>query len=51
MQFGLSGPLIGGTDWSDASIWERSMDLLARRVMPDLAKLGVPSPVASGGVA
>ena len=46
---GFGGLLIGATDWSDASIWRRSMDLFAAEVMPRLADLDARMPVASGG--
>ena len=46
---GFGGLLIGATDWSDASIWQRSMDLFAAEVMPRLADLGARKPLATGG--
>jgi alkanesulfonate monooxygenase SsuD/methylene tetrahydromethanopterin reductase-like flavin-dependent oxidoreductase (luciferase family) len=48
---GFGGLLIGATDWPDPTIWERSMDLFAKNVMPALADLEVPSPVVTGGAA
>ncbi len=44
---GFGGLLIGATDWSDASIWRRSMDLFANDVVPAVADLGTPTPVTS----
>jgi alkanesulfonate monooxygenase SsuD/methylene tetrahydromethanopterin reductase-like flavin-dependent oxidoreductase (luciferase family) len=46
---GFGGLLIGATDWSDASIWQRSMDLFAAEVAPQLANLRASTPVAVGG--
>jgi alkanesulfonate monooxygenase SsuD/methylene tetrahydromethanopterin reductase-like flavin-dependent oxidoreductase (luciferase family) len=37
---GFGGLLIGAVDWGDASIWERSMNLFAAEVIPQLANLG-----------
>jgi alkanesulfonate monooxygenase SsuD/methylene tetrahydromethanopterin reductase-like flavin-dependent oxidoreductase (luciferase family) len=45
---GFGGLLIGATDWTDPSIWERSMSLFATSVVPQLADLEVTSPVAMG---
>jgi alkanesulfonate monooxygenase SsuD/methylene tetrahydromethanopterin reductase-like flavin-dependent oxidoreductase (luciferase family) len=36
---GFGGLLIGATDWTDASIWDRSMRLFATEVIPRLADL------------
>jgi alkanesulfonate monooxygenase SsuD/methylene tetrahydromethanopterin reductase-like flavin-dependent oxidoreductase (luciferase family) len=44
---GFGGLLIGATDWSDASIWRRSMDLFAGDVVPELADLAIPVPVST----
>jgi len=43
---GFGGLLIGATDWPDASVWERSMRLFARQVVPRLADLGTPAALA-----
>ena len=37
---GFGTLLIGATDWSDASVWERSMRLFASDVAPTLTHLG-----------
>jgi alkanesulfonate monooxygenase SsuD/methylene tetrahydromethanopterin reductase-like flavin-dependent oxidoreductase (luciferase family) len=44
---GFGGLLIGATDWSDASTWQRSMDLFAGEVAPGLADLGAPVTAAA----
>jgi alkanesulfonate monooxygenase SsuD/methylene tetrahydromethanopterin reductase-like flavin-dependent oxidoreductase (luciferase family) len=36
---GFGGLLIGATDWSDPSVWDRSMRLFASEVIPRLADL------------
>jgi alkanesulfonate monooxygenase SsuD/methylene tetrahydromethanopterin reductase-like flavin-dependent oxidoreductase (luciferase family) len=43
---GFGGLLIGATDWSDAAIWRRSMDLFASDVIPAVADLGTPASVS-----
>ncbi|MBV9131922.1 MAG: hypothetical protein JO318_04465 [Chloroflexi bacterium] len=45
---GFGGLLIGATDWSDPSIWQRSMDLFAGEVVPQLADLGAETSVGRG---
>jgi alkanesulfonate monooxygenase SsuD/methylene tetrahydromethanopterin reductase-like flavin-dependent oxidoreductase (luciferase family) len=45
---GFGGLLIGATDWSDATIWQRSMELFAAEVMPELSDLGAEASVATG---
>jgi alkanesulfonate monooxygenase SsuD/methylene tetrahydromethanopterin reductase-like flavin-dependent oxidoreductase (luciferase family) len=36
---GFGGLLIGATDWSDKTIWDRSMRLFTTDVMPRIADL------------
>src|SRR5215204_1827218 len=43
---GFGGLLVGAVDWPDPTVWDRSMTLLAREVMPQLADLGAPTGVA-----
>ena len=45
---GFGGLMIGATEWSDASIWRRSMDLFTGEVMPELANLNADVPIPSG---
>jgi alkanesulfonate monooxygenase SsuD/methylene tetrahydromethanopterin reductase-like flavin-dependent oxidoreductase (luciferase family) len=45
---GFGGLLIGATEWSDATVWQRSMDLFASEVVPNLASLEAGAPLASG---
>jgi alkanesulfonate monooxygenase SsuD/methylene tetrahydromethanopterin reductase-like flavin-dependent oxidoreductase (luciferase family) len=38
---GFGGLLIGAVDWPDPAVWDRSMTLFAREVMPRVSQLGV----------
>jgi alkanesulfonate monooxygenase SsuD/methylene tetrahydromethanopterin reductase-like flavin-dependent oxidoreductase (luciferase family) len=44
---GFGTLLIGASDWSDPSLWDRSMTLFAKEVMPRLADLGANAAVAA----
>jgi len=46
---GFGALMIGATEWSDAAIWRRSMDLFAGEVMSRLSNLHADEPVATGG--
>ncbi len=45
---GFGGLLIGGTDWQEPGVWERSMRLFAGEVVPALADLTATSAVPAG---
>jgi alkanesulfonate monooxygenase SsuD/methylene tetrahydromethanopterin reductase-like flavin-dependent oxidoreductase (luciferase family) len=44
---GFGGVLIGGTDWSDPEIWDRSMRLFMAEVAPRVAELGAQMATAA----